>query len=274
MPVINRRKRYVKTQTLWWIRLTQLQCDQGSPACARCTRLNIPCIGKGQLRYKFKAQNMVVAPAPASASSSTQSKAVATNRLAIWTPPHSPHNDITHLSDSFISVLQITDPKYDLTCFGDWFVGVPARLGSVEVLDKAADAFVAGLTGLRSGSQSVGSMVKYGKALTSLRSTLMDPKQASSPNTLCAIFMIMVCQGWYSRSEDGSFSHMEGIAHLLNASAGQDWDDSFDSTMRFNMIYPAVSFLFSLSVLATLDTTHYGHLFVCVDTNVVRRLKQ
>lgn len=170
-----------------------------------------------------------------------QSKALTPPARTIWTPPHSPDNEISHLADSFISVLQITDPKYDLTCFGEWFVGVPARLGTSEVLDKAADAFVAGLGGLRTGKQTVDSMVKYGKALTSLRATLMQPGTASSPHTLCAIFMIMVCQGWYSRTDDGSFSHMEGIAHLLNASAGQDWEDGFDATMRFNMIYPAVS---------------------------------
>lgn len=36
---------------------------------------------------------------------------------------------------------------------------------------------------------------------------------------------------------------MEGVAHLLNASAGEEWTDEFNSTMRLNMIYPTVSCL-------------------------------
>ena len=30
------------------------QCDQQKPACSRCTRLEIPCVGSGERKYVFK----------------------------------------------------------------------------------------------------------------------------------------------------------------------------------------------------------------------------
>lgn len=109
--------------------------------------------------------------------------------------PHNPSNEVSQLADSFASLLQFTDPQYDLTCFGPWFLGIPMRLGSSSVLDAAAAAFVSGLRRVRSsGEQDVQSLVKYGAALKSLRDTLQKPTEAKSPYTLCAIFLIMIAQ--------------------------------------------------------------------------------
>lgn len=145
-------------------------------------------------------------------------------------------------------MLQLTDdPQYDLTCLGDWFALVPQRLGTSAVLDSAAAAFVAGLRGVRAGGeQSVSGLVKYGKAISSLRDTIDDPDKAKSPYTLCAIFLLMIAQSWFDKDAAGNVGHMEGIAHILNASVGEKWDEGFDTTMRLNMIYPA-------SVVAIMD---------------------
>lgn len=55
------------------------------------------------------------------------------------------------------------------------------------------------------------------------------------------VLTILLLQAWFSKEADGQASHMEGVAHLLNASAGEEWNDEFNSTMRLNMIYPTVS---------------------------------
>lgn len=208
-------------------------------------------MGKGQLRYKFKTQTVVfqgqgsfeefntkaltrakfrVTAAPSSTSHSSASSS-----------PRSLNSDVSSLADSFTQMLQLTDnPQYDLTCLGDWFATIPQRLGTSPALDSAAAAFIAGLRGVRRGGEhSVSALVQYGKAISSLRDTIAEPERAKSPHTLCAIFMMLIAQGWFDKQTTSGISHMEGITHILNASAGEKWDDGFDTIMRLNMIYPA-----------------------------------
>ncbi|KAJ6779426.1 hypothetical protein PWT90_03883 [Aphanocladium album] len=207
------------------------KCDQASPQCARCARLKIPCTGKGQLRYKFKEQCINFAPAKTPRSKSASPKSLS--------PPASPTNQITRLSSRFAAALEIDDPQFDLKCFGEWFARIPTRMGTNELLDNATETFLDAFDDLRSGHQSLVTLSKHGKALTSLANALQDPKQTKSPYTLCSIFMIMIAQMWASKSAQGYISHMEGICHLLNSTINEPWNDSFAHSLRYHLIIPA-----------------------------------
>ncbi|KAK0104374.1 hypothetical protein ONS95_004668 [Cadophora gregata] len=72
---------------------------------------------------------------------------------------------------------------------------------------------------------------KYGHALTTLRLHLSDPVKAYNPDTLCAIYLMDVCQSWIGRKDDLLQGHGEVMAHLLNAAPVDKWKESFEVEM-------------------------------------------
>ena len=86
--------------------------------------------------------------------------------------------------------------KYNLAwTFGAYLDEVPARLGTNEALDRAADALLAAL-GRFSGSDVNVSPVlleKYALALAALRKCLDDPVKAKASETLCAVMLLITC---------------------------------------------------------------------------------
>ncbi len=203
-PVRGRRKRYQPYLRLWpnppsgsslgrplslGPLLTLYQCDQASPACARCTRLKIPCVGQGQLRYRFKEQFTASKSPP-------QTVQLVRRQTAFQLHTTPPANEIDSLSHRLVSALQVTEPRYDVSALGTWFEEVPSRLGRNELFDTSTAAFIYAIEDLRTQTQtpSVGALSKYGKALNSLATTLQNPTKAKEPYTLASIFMLMVSQ--------------------------------------------------------------------------------
>ncbi|KAL7905018.1 hypothetical protein GGI35DRAFT_461632 [Trichoderma velutinum] len=212
------------------------KCDGFTP-CARCKRRNAPCQGIGTLRYKFKTQIEYT-----NALSSRQQQMFWQYRPLIWMPIQNPTNGASRLATAFSSLMTAEDPKYNLNCFGDWFTSLPSRFGADQMLDDVADAFLEGLIGIwiYGGKQTVGAMIKYGRALKSLRAALYDPTTVKSPHTLCATILVTVSRNWILRGSEHQVSHIEGIVHLLNASAGEQWTEKLDTYMRISMLYPTI----------------------------------
>lgn len=44
------------------------------------------------------------------------------------------------------------------------------------------------------GYQTVDALTKYGRAINSLRLCLDNPAKARMPETMCAVYLIMICQ--------------------------------------------------------------------------------
>lgn len=153
-----------------------------------------------------------------------------------------PSNAADMLTAEFTSLLIVTNPKYDLACFGDWFASVPMRLGGNEILDAAANAFIQGYAQLRGhrAGRIVEALSKYGHALSLLRKALQDPAKAKSPSVLGAIYLLLVSQSWCSKElEIVRTSHMDGILYVLNTSAGEEWKDELEAELRLSMLYAA-----------------------------------
>ncbi|KAK4208624.1 hypothetical protein QBC37DRAFT_431720 [Rhypophila decipiens] len=209
------------------------KCDQLRPLCSRCARLHIPCIGSGQRRYKFLGRT--TAPDQRLAFSSSRqpptSKDVQKMQLLLTNIPTASPSNITFLDATrFISALQVTDVRFDLRIYGPFFVELPRRLGRNSALDASVRALSVSFPAVQTHRYTSDMYKAYGEALGCLRAALGDAATAGSVETLCAVYLIVICQGWIGRGGDFFPSHGEAIAHMLNAAAAAkntDWRDQF-----------------------------------------------
>jgi hypothetical protein len=218
------------------------KCDQVKPACARCARLQIACTGSGQQRYKFKEQKIVL--------KSTQTQPVQQHTFIIEGLSRIPINEMTAIVNGFTSTLEVIDPRYDLACYGGFLKHIPKRLGNNEALDASVEAITTAFPSLHTREISLEMYIKYGHALKVLRTSLCDPTKAQTSDTLCAIYLVMICQVsgtcnlmqtglsnlimgkiWIGRSEEHAASHGSVMAHILNALAGKTKLDQFATEM-------------------------------------------
>ncbi|KAJ5263877.1 hypothetical protein N7478_011482 [Penicillium angulare] len=89
-------------------------------------------------------------------------------------------------------------------------------LGSNRALDAATKALVAVYPHFRGSDVAPNALQCYGTGLRVLRETLNEPGQACSPYTLCAIYLMTICQSWLRSCEDESeIGHGEALAYLL-----------------------------------------------------------
>ncbi|THC92721.1 hypothetical protein EYZ11_007798 [Aspergillus tanneri] len=166
-PVANRRKR--------------LGCT--TPLSARLAHCKIPCLGNGQQRYKFKEQ-MVIRGTPIRSQGSLSPSKV----------PHSPSSEGTATASALVTILDITDVRYELTYYGEFLKDIPRRLGTNDVLDASVTALTYAYPSLRTSQPSPEALNKYVNALKTLRLGLQDPVKMRTMEALCGIYLIVVCQ--------------------------------------------------------------------------------
>ena len=162
------------------------QCDQRKPACSRCERLQIACVGAGEVRYKFIARQS------ASTSVALMIPKVQWHGSAAILP--APSSDVTIIANAFISALEATPFQTQMPYYGNFPQHIPRRLGHNDGLDSAVCALTSALPALSGNPPTSTTFRKYGKALRHLRVCLSNPTEMHSPETLCAMYLIMVTQ--------------------------------------------------------------------------------
>ncbi|XP_044717631.1 fungal zn(2)-Cys(6) binuclear cluster domain-containing protein [Hirsutella rhossiliensis] len=211
------------------------KCDQARPACSRCARLKIPCIGCGQQRFKFKDETKALRAANAPPSDFAAAAAAASSPapgIHGSPPPSRPlSNQTTRTSGAIVSVLQISDPRYDLFAFGPFIKDIPSRLGTHAALDASADALASAFSCVHTRCITPESLAKYARALRSVQNSLQSPATAYSEQTLCAIYFIMLCQGWIANDDNPFPGHGPAMAHLLNVIVSNNWHNAFNSAI-------------------------------------------
>ncbi|KAF7862537.1 hypothetical protein EAF04_007410 [Stromatinia cepivora] len=218
------------------------KCDQIQPSCSRCIRLSIPCIGSGMKRYKFVSDNSTSASKPVRSRSTTTNQKPRSNHRSITDKQIAriPSNKITAVTGAFISVLEVKDTRYDMGVYGNFLTEIPRRLGTSAALDASVNAIATSYVSIYSGEKSVETLESYGKGLKALRVALNDPKEASSANTMCAFYLMMICQSWMAQS-DGNTNHGEMLIYLLNAGAAQGWKGNFESELLVTLCVPLIT---------------------------------
>lgn len=108
--------------------------------------------------------------------------------------PYGPSNETTRLTEEFVSILDVRDLRYSLATYGLFLFDTPRRMGVSKALDASVKALITSYPTLHNRQQSLESLSNWVRALNALRCALKDPKQATSMETLCAIYFVYICQ--------------------------------------------------------------------------------
>lgn len=105
-----------------------------------------------------------------------------------------PSNRATLNASSLISALQVTDVRFDLRIYGPFFTELPRRLGRNRALDSSVHALTVSFPAVHTHQYTSDMFKAYGEALGQLRASLRDPATAASVETMCAVYLIVICQ--------------------------------------------------------------------------------
>ena len=220
------------------------KCELTLPSCKRCTRLGLECIGAGQKRFKFVEGH--AAAARSSTKSSTLSD-ILSQRSSPDSDIHGlfrmPSNESTLLTIALVEKFHITyDLRYHLSwTYGDFLEAIPPRLGTNEALDTATASLLAAHAHLGSSQRhltSIHTLSKYTTALTTLRRTLNDPVLAAQPETLCAIYLLLISQSFIDACAGLQTSHVQGAVQVLKARGKRDSESDFEKKVLISLRGP------------------------------------
>ncbi|KAI1054568.1 hypothetical protein LB506_010630 [Fusarium annulatum] len=187
------------------------KCDQVKPACSRCARLGVPCVGSGEQKYVFKPVSFTK---PFKTSFSKPRKRETSSQASIL---HKPQNSLTLLQAKLVAALEVTDFRYGLHCYGDFLEHVPKRLGHSHALDVCVDLMTSTLPyhytyGIPSQVEA-----KYSSCLKVLRGP--EDKKGSQPSfeDVAAFHTMTICQSWLGQAGNESRSHGQILACSMDA---------------------------------------------------------
>ncbi|KAJ5548181.1 transcriptional regulator family: Fungal Specific TF [Penicillium frequentans] len=238
------------------------KCDEKQPACSRCIRLKITCVGSGQQRFKFQQDKrfaFAVSSRPKAQTRGSDSPEAISNasdfvtivamptkpeQMNIRLPPCSPTvtltNDLSSLANRFIKTIKpSTDLRYNLWwTFGMYLEDIPRRLGTNEALDRSIEALTAahaGFCGVNRQGATVEALTSYSQALKILRIYLDDRVHAQSSNTLCAVMILLICQLFLGHTRQCWSGHAEGAAQILKARKKSKPRDLFEKKLFLSL---------------------------------------
>lgn len=164
-----------------WILIIPPQCDQIKPICSRCQQLGIPCVGGGLKRFIFKSHNM--------------------SKLNTSSQPDNPNSQMPSSTSmavglSLVSRLETRHQRFEMNwAHGSFMDEIPKRLDHSKALATATEAFMLAIPCAEvSHTLSRQRLRAYIAALTATRLALLHPVDAFSSNTLCAVYLLWVCQ--------------------------------------------------------------------------------
>ncbi|KAJ5632506.1 hypothetical protein N7490_008845, partial [Penicillium lividum] len=184
----------------------------------------------GLRRYKFQSSKF-------SQGNLERNRAISTNQGPKLHIIHVPNDTLTTL---FINTLEIHDVRYDITYYGPFLRDLPRRFGSSPVLDAAAMALVSSYPYFKRHDVPPAVLMKFGKALKALRECLNNPLDARSPDTLCAIYLISICQNWIGISQNQRSSHVEAIAQVLRLVDLTEYQSGFARHLLITLCVPVI----------------------------------
>ena len=161
----------------------------------------------GQQRYKFMhrdQQHWSRSDSRHRPGENRESSASSSSTIELSPPPTS---DLTSLTLAFVkSVDPSLDIRFSLVFnLGGYLAEVPRHLGFNEALDASASALVKVYTWYCAGGieHNRDILQSYSTALNALRQCLDHATKAQTPETLCAISLIMIVQVRMSSSNWG-----------------------------------------------------------------------
>lgn len=109
-----------------------------------------------------------------------------------------PSSELTVLTSALINAIRpATNLRFNLAwTYGDIFQDLPKRLGRNKALDASISALVNAHSDfcMRRRELSPQTLRAHGEALSTVRVCLDDPSIACQPETLCAVYVLLICQ--------------------------------------------------------------------------------
>ena len=176
----------------------------------------------GTQRWKFQHQLV------RGSASTSFSQAVVVRHAHEAPIPRNLNDKNSRTAIRLVSLCQASDLSYDIGVYGDFFRFIPRRLGTHQSLDAVVWAFVCAHPTLYTKQPSVEALAAYGVAIKSVAIALTDDAQRKSPDLLCALHMLNICQGWLSKPSDRFFNFYAVMSHLLPDMIAQEWLDPYE----------------------------------------------
>ncbi|KAF5562704.1 hypothetical protein FNAPI_3023 [Fusarium napiforme] len=199
------------------------KCDQTKPACSRCARLGIPCVGSGEQKYVFKPVSFTK---PFKTSFPKARKRKESSQLSML---HNPQNALTLLRAKLVAVLEITDLRYGLSCYGNFLEHIPGRLGYSQALDTSVDLMMSILPYHYTHEIPSQVQAKYDSGLKVFRDTQDETGTKLSPEDVAAFHIMMICQSWLGQTDDGLKSHYKQVLTRFMVTATEKvWSSTFE----------------------------------------------
>ncbi|KAF5570421.1 hypothetical protein FPHYL_1257 [Fusarium phyllophilum] len=197
------------------------KCDQAKPACSRCARLEIPCVGSGEQKYVFKPVSFTK---PFKTSFPKAQKREKSSEVPIL---HKPQNSLTLLEAKLVAALDITDLRYGISCYGDFLEHIPQRLGHSFSLDVAVDLMMSILPYHYSHEIPSQVLAKYDSGLKVLGSQDRKGTQLSSED-VAVLHVMTICQSWLGQAGDDLKNHGQILTWFMVTATEKGWSSTFE----------------------------------------------
>ncbi|KAF5665623.1 fungal transcriptional regulatory n-terminal [Fusarium denticulatum] len=198
------------------------KCDQAKPACSRCARLGVPCVGSGEQKYVFKPVSFTK---PFKTSFSKPRKSETSSQVSIV---HKPQNPLTLLQAKLVAALEITDLRYGINCYGDFLEHIPRRLGHSHVLDVSVDLMMSLLPCHYEYETPSKVLAKFGSGLKILMEPHNQKGAQLSLEGVAAFHIMTICQSWLRQAGDDLKSHGQILVRFMDTATEKGWSGTFE----------------------------------------------
>ncbi|KAI3574952.1 hypothetical protein IWW34DRAFT_883226 [Fusarium oxysporum f. sp. albedinis] len=198
------------------------KCDQAKPACSRCARLGVPCVGSGEQKYVFKPVSFTKPFKPSFQKARKREKP---SQLSIT---HKPQNSLTLLEAKFVAALEVTDLRYGVHCYGDFLEHIPRRLGHSHTLNVSVDLMMSTLPYHYSHEIPSQVLAKYGSGLKVLKGFLNGTGARLGPEDLASFHIMTICQSWVGRADEDWKGHGQMLARFMDTASETGCSDIFE----------------------------------------------
>ncbi|KAF5596563.1 hypothetical protein FPCIR_3969 [Fusarium pseudocircinatum] len=224
------------------------KCDQAKPACSRCARLGVPCVGSGEQKYVFKTVSFTK---PFKTSFSKPRKRETPSQVPIL---HKPQNSLTLLQAKLVAALETTDLRYGISCYGDFLEHIPRRLGHSHALDVSVDLTMSVLP--YHYSQEIPSQVlaKYDSNLKVLRDVQDETGTKLNPEDVAGFHVMMICQSWLGQAGDLK-SHGQILVRFMDTATEKERCSTFELKLLETSL---VALFFEAHAVPSIDLEQYA----------------
>ncbi|EWG45008.1 hypothetical protein FVEG_05952 [Fusarium verticillioides 7600] len=225
------------------------KCDQVRPACSRCARLGIPCVGSGEQKYVFKPVSFTK---PFKTSFSKPRKQQTSSQVSML---HKPQSPLTLLQAKLVAALETTDLRYGLSCYGYFLEHIPRRLGHSHALDVSVDLMMSLFPYHYSFEIPSQVLAKYSSGLKVLRDPQDETGTKLSPEDVAAFHIIMICQSWLGQTDGGLKSHdKQVLTRFMGTVTEKGWSITFELQLLETSL---VALFFEALVDPRIELEHY-----------------